>query len=374
MDLIDKLSDLAARIKRQYDHVKTEEAVKTSFILPFIQSLGYDVFNPQEIIPELTADHGVKKGEKVDYAIQLDGKIQVLIECKQLDAPLEAKHAGQLFRYFAVTEAKFGVLTDGVRYLFYTDLEAPNKMDEKPFFEFNLFDFTPSDVDELKKFGRQAFNVETITSTASNLKYLRSLINEIRDEFNTPSEELVKLLVGRALPGQRFTAQVKEQFTELTSRAMATYLNDAINARLKSALDPSSISVTNPAVAASVNSIADQTTDGENCEISTTEDELEGYRIIQAICAEVVDPADISIRDSKTYCAILYKDNNRNPLARLYFNNKKVSPRIGLFSPDESKSETRVEISVPRDIFKSKASILSSLNFYISAKGSKGNQ
>jgi len=152
MDLIDKLSELASRIQRQKDSVLTEEAAKTAFVLPFLQALGYDVFNPSEVIPELTADHGVKKGEKVDYAIKLQDRIVILIECKSIGADLEAKHAGQLFRYFSVTDARFGVLTDGVRYLFFSDLEKENRMDDRPFFEFNLFQFGEGQVEELKKF------------------------------------------------------------------------------------------------------------------------------------------------------------------------------------------------------------------------------
>lgn len=48
--------------------------------MPFISALGYDVFNPTEVIPEFTADVGTKKGEKVDYAIKKDDKIIILIE------------------------------------------------------------------------------------------------------------------------------------------------------------------------------------------------------------------------------------------------------------------------------------------------------
>jgi len=94
MDLIDKLTELASRIQRQKDSALTEEAAKTAFVLPFIQSLGYDVFNPSEVIPEYTTDHGVKKGEKVDYAIKQDSVITIIIECKPIGADLEAKYAG----------------------------------------------------------------------------------------------------------------------------------------------------------------------------------------------------------------------------------------------------------------------------------------
>lgn len=364
MDLIDRLTELSNRIKRQRDHVKTEEAVKTAFILPFIQALGYDVFNPAEVIPEHTADHGVKKGEKVDYAIKLDDKIMILIECKQVDAPLEAKHAGQLFRYFTVTEARFGVLTDGARYLFYTDLEAPNKMDERPFFEFNLLDFNEVAVNELKKFSKPGFDVDTIVSTASNLKYLRALLTEIRDEFANPTEDFVRLMVSRVMPGARFTAQVKEQYTELTRRALDAFMNDAINLRLKSAMTDAPGVVTTataPAATPVGSNEVKQDTAAEDRDVTTTEEEIAAFRIIQAIGSEIVDPEDIVMRDAKSYCAILFKDNNRRPIARLYFNRKKAL-QVGIFIGD---GEMKHDIERLTDLFKHKASVLASVQQYL---------
>lgn len=366
MDLIDRLTELASRIKRQREHVKTEEAVKTAFILPFIQALGYDVFNPAEVIPEHTADHGVKKGEKVDYAIKLDNKIMILVECKQVDAPLEAKHAGQLFRYFTVTEARFGVLTDGARYLFYTDLEAPNKMDERPFFEFNLLDFNEASVTELKKFTKATFDVDNIVSTASNLKHLRSVLTEVRAEFAAPSEDFVRLLASRALPGVRFTAQVKEQFTELTKRALDQFLNEAINLRLKSALTPEAVPVGTPVSQTPATPMAGTSQGTEAgvadaaAEVVTTEEEIAAHRIIQAIGAEIADPEDIVMRDAKSYCAILYKDNNRRPIARLYFHRKKAL-QIGIF---KGEGEAKVDITKLTDIFKFKADVLAAIAQY----------
>ena len=133
MDFADQITALASRIHKQLDHIQTEEATKNALILPFINALGYNVFDPTEVVPEFTADVGIKKGEKVDYAIKLDGKVIMLFECKQVGAALSRAHASQLFRYFTVTEARVGVLTNGVTYLFFSDLEEPNKMDERPF-------------------------------------------------------------------------------------------------------------------------------------------------------------------------------------------------------------------------------------------------
>lgn len=129
--------------------------------MPFLAALGYNVFDPTEGTPELNADIGVKKGEKVDYAILRDGKPILLIECKHHAADLGKVHASQLYRYFSVTESRFGLLTNGIVYWFYTDLEALNKMDSKPCFEFNLLDFREQDAEELKKLSKSADDSST---------------------------------------------------------------------------------------------------------------------------------------------------------------------------------------------------------------------
>lgn len=356
MDLIDKLTELSGRIQRQKDSVLTEEAAKTAFVLPFLQALGYDIFNPSEVIPELTADHGVKKGEKVDYAIKLDDKIIILIECKTIGSDLEAKHAGQLFRYFSVTESRFGVLTDGVRYLFFSDLEKENKMDDRPFFEFNLFQFAESHVEELKKFTKSSFDLQTIIGTASNLKYHKALVEEIQSEFDSPSDEMVKLLAGKVHSG-RFTQQVKEQFSELTRRAMRDFIRIMVNERLKTALDtdkhedPSPVSLTKEEQAG-VNMIQDNG-------IETTEEELEAHRIVRAIGSEYVDPERIVIRDAKSYCAILLDDNNRRPICRLHFGKTKMF--VTIFVPD---NETKFDIKRVSDIYRHKMELESAIRQY----------
>lgn len=354
MDLIDRLNELAARIQRQKDSVLTEEAAKTAFVLPFLQAIGYDVFNPAEVIPEFTADHGVKKGEKVDYAIKLDGNIIILIECKTIGANLEAKHAGQLFRYFSVTDARFGVLTDGVRYLFFSDLEKENKMDDRPFFEFNLFQFAEPQVEELKKFTKTAFNLDTIISTASNLKYHKALVAEIQKEFENPSEEIVKVLVSRVYTG-RITQQVKDQFTEITQKALHDFVRSRVNERLQTALETDKPLQIQEAS----NTEETQTTTPVQNEIETTPEELEAYRIICAIGTEYVDTDRITMRDAKSYCAILLDDNNRRPICRLHFGKTKMS--ISIFIPD---NESRFDIQKVSEIYRFKNELSAAITQY----------
>ena len=144
-------------MKHWESETPTEEATKTSLILPFIQMLGYDIFDPAEVVPEFTADIGIKRGEKVDYAIMQRGKPAILIECKKYGSSLAEDAVSQLVRYFGVTDAHFGILTDGISYRFFSDLDQPNVMDPKPFFEFNVLSYSHKAVGELKRFTKEEF-------------------------------------------------------------------------------------------------------------------------------------------------------------------------------------------------------------------------
>src|SRR5215212_7842711 len=202
MDFIDQIRELSARIPKQLPHIQTEEATKNALIMPFIAALGYNVFDPTEVTPELNADVGIKKGEKVDYAILRDSKPIMLFECKHHSADLGKVHASQLYRYFSVTDARFSLLTNGIIYWFYTDLEAPNKMDGKPFFEFNLLDIREGNVEELKKFSKSAFDLDNILTTASELKYTREIRRIITEQMQEPSDEFVKFITAQVHNGR----------------------------------------------------------------------------------------------------------------------------------------------------------------------------
>ncbi|MEL6364074.1 MAG: type I restriction endonuclease [Pseudomonadota bacterium] len=355
MDLIDRIADLRSRIQRQKDHVATEEAAKHAFVLPFLQALGFDVFNPLEVTPEFVADVGVKKGEKVDYAVRVDGDVQILIECKPIGSQLELKHAGQLYRYFSVTSARFGVLTDGVKYLFYTDLDAPNKMDSKPFFVLDIFDYKDGEIDQLKKFTKDIFDVDEILSTAHDMKLQRSLAAEIASEFKEPSDELVSLIGKRVYSG-KFTQQIAEKFSSLFKNALRNYIRARIDERLKSALESGVV----------IDEVPEED-DVEAGDIETTPEEIEGFQIVKAIGVDVVNPSRINMRDAKSYCAILLDDNNRRTIVRLHFNNP-IRLSISIFGPNGEQKEKLEHVS---DIYQYKYQIRDAIRKYLPKDGSE---
>lgn len=335
MDLIDQLKELALRISKVKDTIQTEEATKNALIMPFIQLLGYNVFDPTEVTPELIADVGLKKGEKVDYAILMDGKPIILFECKKSGGDLSVNHASQLFRYFHVTEARFGVLTNGILYRFFTDLEQPNKMDVRPFFEFNILDFKEQHVEELKKFTKATFDLENILNTASDLKYTRAVGNVLEEWIDKPSEDFVKLVCGEVLNGKRFTPAIKEQFTQITKDAFSQLISEKITERLKMAMDQSS-------------GTRAMSPGPESNDVITTAEEMEGFRIVRAILCEIIEPKRVVMRDAKSYCAILFDDNNRKPICRLRLNSA-TKMSIGLF---DEKEENIIVITEMSDIYK----------------------
>lgn len=340
MDFIDQLRSLATRIANTKDLIQTEEATKNAMVMPFIQALGYNVFDPLEVTPELIADVGLKKGEKVDYAILSNGKPIILLECKKCGADLNINHASQLFRYFHVTEARFGVLTNGVRYQFFTDLEQPNKMDEKPFLEFNLLDFKDQDVDELKKFAKTSFDLDKILTTANDLKYTRIIQNKLAEWMANPSEEFVRLVAADHLSGKRFTPAVKEQFTAIAKRAFQQLIGDRINDRLRVAMTPDQLPEPIAAAPVASQDTPAETLDGPATE--TTPQEIEGFHIVKALLRGVVDTKRIVMRDAQSYCAILLDDNNRKPICRLRFNN---TTKLVLGVMDASKNEEKVPLA-----------------------------
>lgn len=183
MSFEDALEDLAAKVQAFAPTLSTEEATKTAVVMPFINSvLGYDVFNPQEVVPEFIADIGMKKGEKVDFAIMRDGQVQMLIEAKRIGDPLNLDHAGQLIRYFHVTNARIGVLTNGQHWHFFTDLDRPNRMDEKPFLRLDLAAIDAYVLPDLKKMTKDAFDLDSVLVSAEELKYVSALKRTIADQ------------------------------------------------------------------------------------------------------------------------------------------------------------------------------------------------
>ena len=333
MDFIDEIKNLSDRIAKQKDVIQTEEATKIAFVMPFIKILGYDVYNPTEVVPEFTADTGIKQGEKVDYAIFKDDQAIILIECKKYGEDLSDAHTSQLFRYFSVVHARFGVLTDGVLYRFYTDLEESNIMDSKPFLELNMLDVQPASVNELKCFTKSAFDLDETLTAATDMKYTKEIKEIMTEQLEAPHEDFVRFFLSSVYNGVR-TQPVIEQFTDIVKRALNRFVNEQINQRLQFAITTEESTEQPPET-----EINDAPADEEETEprIVTTEEELEGYYIVKSIVREVVSADRIYHRDTVEYISILLDDSIRKLICRLHFNTSQK--RITLFKYHDGKRE-----------------------------------
>lgn len=341
MDFQARLAELSDKIRQSQTHVQTEQATKSAFIMPFLQLLGYDVFSPLEVVPEFTADVGIKRGEKVDFAILREGQPVMLIECKCCAATLDAGKCSQLFRYFhTLPTARIGILTNGVRYLFFTDLDKPNVMDQRPFMEFDLLAPDKTLIPELLKLTKANWDMAATLSAATELKYTRALKTVLAAELQTPGEDFVRLLANKVYEGT-LTAKVREMFASLVRKAFQQLVGDMINERLTSAM------IAAPQPEASVPAeIADPVEQTPN-RVTTTEEEHEAFHLVKAILRSDVDPKRIVMRDTQSYCGVLLDDNNRKPICRLHFNGKQKY--LGLFTAN--KTEQRVPIATVDDIF-----------------------
>lgn len=352
------IKDLAKRSAHASQHAMTEEATKTSVIFPFIKALGFDVFDLNEVVPEYIADVGLKKGEKVDFALKIDGKIAILIEAKPISSSLGSEQHSQLFRYFSVTEARIAILTNGREFWFYSDSETPNKMDTKPFFTFDIQTIDERGIAELSKFQKNQFSIDVILESANKHRYVKAAASYLVAELERPDDEFVKF-IGKQIYDGTLTKAAVDMLRVPISLALDEVIRDRISKKLNVTFRAEALPNQND-IGLHKTIKVDQGVSND-AEINTTEDEKLGYMIVRAIAAEHLPLERVYIRDSKSYCAILIDDNNRRPLCRLYFNSK-TTRYIGVF--DQQKIETKIAISDLREIYKASEQIKSTSLYY----------
>ena len=348
MEFSEKINQLKERVTNLKDSIQTEEATKNALIMPFLTALGYDVFNPLEVVPEFIADSRLKKDEKVDYAIMKDGKPIILLECKKVenDKLDIKKHAGQLFKYFTASRAKFIILTNGIVYKFFSDIEEQNILDKEPFFTFNLLEFKENQLETLSEFCKENFDIEKAYSNAGDLKYIKQFEDVIENEYRTPSDDFVKYLINKSgVCEGRVTEKVIEKHKKTTVEAFNLFMSKV----MKTSLDFS--------IAAK-----QEEKSGKN-EVVTTLEELEGYAIVKCILHENIDINRITYRDNTSYCNVLLDDNIRKTICRLYFNR---SQKYIAFL--EGTKENRYPIDSINDIFKFADNVKNKINEFLAVK------
>ena len=345
------VNGLVTHIQAYSSKCQTEEAAKHALVLPFLQFvLGWDIFNPLEVIPEFTADTGIKRGEKVDYAVMKKGKIAFIIECKMPGAKLESAHASQLYRYFGtLLPCRIAILTDGVRYLFYTDTENPNVLDSAPFFS---VDFTKPEtimIEELSQFTRETFDVDDVTRTATQLMHAENVKAYLVRQLDSPSDEFVKLLINASDANAKFSPKNADIMRSIVKKALENVVQSRVHQVLKTAQ-----------IAGSQNgTISENGQAAGSKEIVTTVEEWEGFYTVRTLLHDIVHPERVQFKDTVSYFNVLLDGNPRQQICRFYFNNPRKF--LGLFS---EKGEVKKEIGGIADLYLHKRDFAAAVLMY----------
>lgn len=343
MDFKDSIKQLSQKAAQFKDNLLTEEATKTTLILPFIMALGYDVFNPLEVVPEMDCALVNKKSDKIDYAIMIDNKPIMLIECKQANVNLEL-HTSQLQKYFAASNAKFGLLTNGIEYRFYTDLDKLNIMDEKHFLGVNILDLSDADIEQLKKFHKSYYNEGNILNSAQDLKYSTEIRNILSKEIASPTAEFVKFFTRQVYAGKT-TEKTIDFFTPIVKNCINDIINEIIQDRLNlasSQLNSPTIEEQQPVEeSASIEVI--EPSDG----IITTQEEIDSYNIVRSILCRKIAASKIEFKDCKTYFSV-YVKNSSHWICRFYYGAYKKQLCL---PQDNYSSNVKLELQYIDDIF-----------------------
>ncbi|KAB7667593.1 type I restriction endonuclease [Bacillus sp. B1-b2] len=245
MNLKETLEMLNKVILENRDLIKNEESTKQFLILPLLRGLGYDTYSPQEVTPEFTADFH-KKNEKVDYAISINGEPKIFVEAKPINSKIN-KSAPQLSRYFSTfPNVRLGILTNGIEYHFFTDLNNTNIMDPTPFFVFDLTSYSEDDFSHLVKFSKNLYDYETIKLLAESLIYSQSFKSVIKEIFENPSDDFIKFVIK-----ERFKFKVTQQFINTARPLVQKCLQEALTEIISDKFDvPMQSQVMQEAIAA----------------------------------------------------------------------------------------------------------------------------
>ena len=304
MDFVDKISDWQSHARGQIkliemDPAPKEEDTKIAVIQPFINNvLGYNTANLNEVKSEVNTEYG---SFKIDYAIFKDGAPIILIECKKCTDILDKKYLNQLKTYYPGikgAKSKFGILTNGIQYQFYTDIQDENILDSKPFFEFDLLNINDSDIKILSYFSKSE-DINNARQIAEELKKRKDLRKKIEELLEDPPKDFVKFMAKQV--GVSFVGEsVVKEYTSLIRDVIDEYISDKTNKNL----NPTNI-------------------------------ELEGYYIVKTLLKDIACSGKISFKKTDNSIIILYKDSNEKPICSLYLND--IIKYIGLFQQDVEK-------------------------------------
>jgi predicted type IV restriction endonuclease len=309
----DDIAKVSEQVRKRADLVTGEESTKMGLIVPFFSALGYDVFDPTEVIPEFVADFAIKKAgqfEKVDYAIAINGVIVMIVEAKARDQKPEA-HDGQVKRYFnGLLATRVAIVTNGLEYRFFTDLRHENVMDDEPFFSFNILDYDQKQIENLKFFHRDNFDSAIIKRHAEEMVYLKGMTQLVDNLLRSPSDDFIRFLVSQlstiapnyAIAG-RVTNKVVDKFRPIVKKSIQSSLVDLMTQSINREIgQPGAVSTEPEEI--ETEEIQDEQ-DLESEKVETTAEELEAFEKVKAIAnRSTANGLEVKYKDVISYFGI----------------------------------------------------------------------
>lgn len=335
-DLEKNLQELSSRASVIKNHITNEEGTKTSLILPLFKILGYDIENPQKMIPEYTVEN-----DRVDYSIMQDNAPLLFIEAKSVKEDLN-KHKEQAKKYFNNSDTKIICLTNGLTYNFYSDINKDNIMDDEPFLSFDIEKITDFEIRYLKNLSIDNFTMENYSDVVYQIKATEF----IRHQLENPSDEFIRF-VANNISNKKKTKKFLEKVKKLIFGSVKDVLSVISNGKI---------------VISQINTSAK--IKSNNPQIITTEEELEGYKIIVSILSEIYSVTNLNYKDTQKYFAIIANKKPGNWIARLYLGVKKKS----IMLPDGNNGYKRYQLNDINDLYKYKDELLDSASKYLAVK------
>jgi hypothetical protein len=348
MGFTEDIAKVSEQVRKRAEQVVGEESTKMALILPFLSALGYDIYDPTEVMPEYIADFAVKRAgqlEKVDYALAINDTIVMIVEAKARGQKAEA-HDGQLRKYFnSLLATKVSIVTNGIQYRFFTDLRNTNVMDDEPFFSFNVLEYDLKDIENLKFFHRDNFDAVAISRHAEEMVYVKSMTKLIGELLRSPSEEFMRFLLSQLGIEGKINKKKVDKFEPIIKKSIQSSLVELMTRSLSQEI-AQPIEADKPVEPDEIEEIEE-----EQSKVETTTEELEAFEKIKAIAAtSKTHNLEVKYKDVAAYFGV-HVGNSTWWFLRLYLSPKKKS-FVTRLSVDEVKSlapnfEVR-ELSAPQ--------------------------
>ena len=329
MSFSDEIRTLAGEIERRRSFIETEEATKQALILPFLEVLGFDIYNPAEVVPEYRAGWA-HSSEKVDYALKIDDEAAIFVEAKGAGVNLNS-YTPQLAKYFnSETSVRFAVLANGVQYQFFTDLESANILDRAPFFVFNFEAIEQPNIEILARFSKEAFDQESLSAFAEDLVYKSALQAEFVSLIRNPSDALIRFIIRETnVHAGRVTQRLVDRFEPLVKESLSAAILKIVGESFQPKLAPEKADEDVSEEAGSEEAVVEESkADDLRSRIETTTEELKAYEIVRELIESCLpNPEYYHYRDAQSYFVLVY-DSSPTQFSRKWFARLRLGPQI----------------------------------------------